>query len=183
MLTQADQDRLRDIVYQEIYKSPGEIQQTDMSGFPPLTILTTYHKGDLTACFINPNPTPSNPHLFFIGPYDVLIWQDNMPESHDFTGATALPEQYKEKALQITTAGNGLIGVTSEGEWKKTVERLVSHEAGKYIDTYARRLAILKGWPIGYARMALLSETNGAYARGIGSYIKSLDEAYQSLKQ
>jgi hypothetical protein len=182
ILTQLQQDFLRDIIYQEIYKQLPEIRQTDMSNFPPLTILTTYHHRDLTACFINPNLTQSNPYLFFIGPYELLIWEGIM-ETNEFNKATALADQFKDQELRITASRGSLIGVITELQWQKTIKRLVDKVAEKYINKYVSELSLLGGSPNSYTRMVLLSETNGLYFQGYGGYVKCLDEAYRQIKK
>lgn len=180
VLPQTFQDQLRDIVYAEIYKEKAGIEEADFNSYPPLTILTTYHKGDLTTCFINPNPSQSNPELFFIGPYEVLIWHDGF-ETPYFPTTTTLDNTIKEVELRISSVNEARICVLNQKAWRKTIERLANNEANKYITTVAGRLRRATNLSPAYARRLVLSVARDFYVCDGGNYITQLHRASEHL--
>ncbi|MDP2338928.1 MAG: hypothetical protein Q8N05_21240 [Bacteroidota bacterium] len=182
VIPQVLQDLIRDIVAQEIYKDLKGIYQTDISGFPTMTILTTMHNGDLTACFINPNTIASNPELFYIGPYIVLLWQDAQ-ERPGFTQATGLAESWKDSQLQITRRSLPVIGVMPETHWQRSIRRMADKEAQRFIDTLARRITVASGYSFQYCRMVLLGHTNALYRQKGGDYITCITQVTDNILQ
>ncbi len=74
-ISESFQEQLREIIYKEISKTINEIEKSsEFESYPQLIIITTYLRGNPIKGFINPNPTPANPELFFIGPYNAFIF-------------------------------------------------------------------------------------------------------------
>jgi len=173
-------EKLGTIVQDEIYKETDEILNTDISGFLPLSILTTYHRKDITTCFINPNTTPTNPELFYIGPYAVLLWHDDA-ETPWFSRDTGMPVIWKDKDLQITRAKHAIIGVIQETVWNNSIDHMVSKETQIYIRTLAARIAKASGLHYAYCRMVLLSETNRCFIQNGGDYIQCINQTTENI--
>lgn len=112
--TEEFQENLRDIIAKEIAKPLNEIEQSDnFKNYPGLIILTTYHKGDRTKSWINPNVTPSNPELFFIGAFKALIFISNNL-TLDFSDRTALPNSTVDNELIINISAQSIVGIINE---------------------------------------------------------------------
>jgi len=139
------QEKLREIIYTEISKPIKEIEESNnFENYPPLIILTTYHKGDNSINFITPNPTPSNPELFFIGNYINLI-KHSENVTVGFEAKTGFPSTLLENDLVINFWHEGILGIVNEGIWQKANTRLAIHEADNFLQNVSARLSKAKG--------------------------------------
>ncbi len=173
---------LRKIIHTEIYKTTQEIIDTDMSDYPPLSLLCTPHYDDLTACFINPNTTPSNPELFYVGPYNVLVWHQPQ-ETAGFLQATGLRNSWKDSGLWLTNTTKSVVGVIPKNTWQDCTGNMLKKEANKYISTLVKKVQQATGFPFYYCYQMLLSQTNSRYKQTGGDYVACMHQIADELSE
>lgn len=173
------QEQLREIIHTEISKPIMEIEKSkDFENYPPLIILTTYHKGDSTTNFITPHPTPSNPQLFFIGTYINLIKHSEQASVKTKTG---FPSTLLEKDLVINFWHEGLIGIVNEGVWNNVITKLAKLETEKFLHNMATRLSIAKRLPYEDSRWQLHLCAENLKSKYPNNYVKCLQLSLEHL--
>ncbi|MBK8611850.1 MAG: hypothetical protein IPL84_18450 [Chitinophagaceae bacterium] len=172
---------MRKIIYSYLNKSKEEIEESDeFLNYPKLILLTSYHKGDHTSNFINPNTSPSNPELFFIGPYNALISHSTIIPPN-FELKTGLAATIIDNELTLNLSPESIIGVINESAWLKVIKTLAKREAQKFMHTMTFDLVNKTRLPYAYCRYrleALAYQLNKSYP---DDYIKCLRMAYQTL--
>lgn len=166
---------LRKIILAEIYKTANQVEASDLTNYPPLSLLCTPQHEDLTACFINPNTTPSNPELFYVGPYNVLVWHASQ-ETPAFRKATGLTDSWKDHNLWLNTVKDTVVGVIPQKAWQNCTGSMLKKEANKYIHTLVSRILQATGWPYYYCYQLLVFRTNSRYAQTGGDYVACLHQ-------
>jgi len=160
IISEAFQESLRALIHQEIYKDIKAIENSaNFNNYPGLEIITTYHKGDTTVNAINPNPHVSNPYLFFVGPFDVLIYTDGKT-SNNFERATALPLSVIDKELTIPTSTDINVGIINENVWKKKLLALMTYQAKQHNRHAYIELAKAKSIPVDLAAALISAEAS-----------------------
>lgn len=179
--TEEFQENLRDIIAKEIAKPLNEIEQSDnFKNYPGLIILTTYHKGDRTKSWINPNVTPSNPELFFIGAFKALIFISNNL-TLDFSDRTALRNSTVDNELIINISAQSIVGIINEDLWEKVDGQLMRHEMDRYLYVMTDRYAKAKGIPHSYAVKQLHLTAQKFKVEYPDNYVKCLELALETL--
>lgn len=175
------QEKLREILFNNIYKSIENIQQAqDFKDFPYVQLITTFHRGDITVNGNNPNSRISNPYLFFVSPYDLLIfWDANV--NPDFEQTTGYQTSIIDPALVLNTAGAGIVGLVDERIWNFKVKNLMVFEAEKYKYAISSKLAIAKQLPLHIARRLIVAEADKYVILYPDDYPKCLNLALEHL--
>lgn len=177
------QEDLREIIDKEISKSIKEIENsTDFATYPSLIILTTYHKGDNSKNFINPNPSPTSPELFFIGPYDALIFH-SQHSSLGFESKTRIPASMIDSDLIINFSQESIIGILSESAWTKVNNQLVKYVSNKFLHNITVKLSVATRMPYSYSRQKLHTVAHQFLAQYPDDYIRCLHLAFSSLSK
>lgn len=181
ILSDEFQELLRSIVYKEIYKDAKAIEASpDFNNYPVLEILTTYHKGDTTVNAINPNPHVSNPYLFFIGPYNVLIFTGGTL-SKNFQLATGLPPSVIDKELIIPGTAEINIGILNDTTWRKKLLALMFYQAKQHNRHAYAELAKAKRIPIDLAAAYIQAEASRLQSVYPDDSSKCINVALQNL--
>jgi len=174
-------EKLRSIVSSDIQKSIKEIEESEeYNSYPEMVIITSYHKSDTSNNFFMPNPTPTNPELFFVGIYDTLIYY-TQEHSAEFEKKTGLSEEILDDELIINKSESSVIGIINEIQWSNKSKRVAENEAVKYLHNLTRKLAAVTGWPYFYARVELTSLANYFSHEFSDNYVHCLKLAYQKL--
>ncbi len=177
------EESLRLIIHKHIYLTRNEIETSpEFVKYPKIILLTTYHKGDQTRNFINPNTISSNPELFFIGPYNALIFHSDFP-SQTFKVNTGINDLIIDEELIINTCAANPIGVINEQTWENVTKTLVKREADKFIDSMTNMLLKKNGMTYEYSRTKLLITAQQLSATYRNDYIWCLRMAFQNLMQ
>ncbi len=180
-LTNELYETLRLIIHIEISKTLKEIEQsTHFETYPRLIILTTYHRGDRTKNFINPNPINSNPESFFIGPFNALLFKER-DISVGFEVKTGLPLSVVDDDLVINEADSSIIAVINESTWDKATKHLTKHEVEKYLYTITMKLSKAIAVPFSHARHLLHATAQKFTKQYPDEYTRCLELAFEEL--
>ncbi|CAN5326410.1 hypothetical protein BH11BAC5_BH11BAC5_12480 [soil metagenome] len=175
------EDELRQLIFNNINKSKKDIEESyEFENYPKLILLTTYHKGDNTNNFINPNTSASNPELFFIGPYNALILHSPKLFTN-FEVKTGLPLSIIDKELSINLSPESIIAVINEAAWKKVTTTLIKRESEKFLHTMTSALSNKKRMPYFYCRQRLHVAAHQFLNQYPDDYIRCLHIAFQLL--
>lgn len=181
LLTDELYEALRQIIFSEISKTLKEIEQSEnFAAYPRLMILTTYHRGDRTKNFINPNPINSNPQLFFIGPFNALLFKEQKV-SVEFEVKTGLNISFVDNELVLNLSSNSIVAVINENAWDKISKHLMQHELNRYLYTITMRLSKATGVPFGQAQYLLHSTAQKFITQYPENYTKCLELAFELL--
>lgn len=160
MLLSHEQEQLRQIVSTGINMPLKEIKADNAyAGYPGLQLLTTYHNGETSANMFNPNDHRTNPYLFFVGPYSVLLHL-GPAVSHDFSTKTGLPSTIVDRDLIINTAAIPPVAIVNETIWNGSVRGLMSRQAEIHNSRIYTELSQTAGIPYELAKQLILQETS-----------------------
>lgn len=154
-------ETLRNIINTEINKSRENIENSDQYiHYPNLIIYTSYHKdSDTTSYTYNPNPYPSNPELFTVGTYDVLIFKPGKISPH-FSIETKLPTSILDNDLIINTALQSIVGIIDFDVWDTKQKFFYAKFADDFIEYFVTQITKEVKIDSEEARQLLMIETH-----------------------
>jgi hypothetical protein len=160
LLLSQEQAQLRQFVATGINMTLKEIKADNAyTGYPNLQLLTTYHKGETSANMFNPNDHRTNPYLFFIGPYSVLLHL-GPAVSQDFSTKTGLSPTIVDRELIINTAATAPVGIVNETVWNGSVKGLMSRQAAIHNSKIYTELSLTARIPYEFAKQLISQETS-----------------------
>lgn len=175
------QEQLRQIVSTGINMTLKEIKSDNAyASYPGLQSLTTYHKGETSANMFNPTDHRTNPYLFFVGHYSVLLHL-GPAVSQDFSPKTGLPATIVDTELIINTAITARVGVVNETVWNGSVRGLMSRQAAIHNSKIYTELSQVAGIPYELAKQLILQETARLSEKYPNDSSRCMNQALQNI--